>query len=92
VAPRFVQLGPVRPLDGERSALPISAVREGLLNAEKHANARTVIVSLGEAGGDVQGANHGDLAFLGDPLAGLPWSTALVMDRTVDWLRRHLSP
>jgi signal transduction histidine kinase len=51
---RFVQLGPVDPLDVERSALLISAVREGLLNAEKHANAATVIVSLGTVEGGVQ--------------------------------------
>jgi acetyl esterase/lipase len=37
------------------------------------------------------GAGHGDLAFLGDPQAGLPWSTTVVMDRTVDWLRKHLA-
>ena len=39
----------------------------------------------------LQGAGHGDLAFLGDPAAGLPWSTALVMDRTVEWLRGHIA-
>jgi hypothetical protein len=28
----------------------------------------------------LEGANHGDMGFLGDPLAGLPWSTNEVMD------------
>jgi acetyl esterase/lipase len=37
-------------------------------------------------------AGHGDLAFLGDAQAGLPWSTVEVMDRTVDWLDEHLRP
>lgn len=54
VAARLVQLGEVRPLDGERTALLISAVREGLLNIEKHARAGTVVVSLGEVDGGVQ--------------------------------------
>lgn len=49
VPARFVQLGPVDPLDVERSALLTGAVREGLLNAEKYANATTVIVSLGQS-------------------------------------------
>jgi LuxR family transcriptional regulator, regulator of acetate metabolism len=51
---RLVQLGDVRPLDVERTTLLISAVREGLLNAEKHADAGTVVVSLGEVDGGVQ--------------------------------------
>ncbi len=51
---RLVQLGDVRPLDVERTTLLISAVREGLLNAEKHADAATVVVSLGEVDGGVQ--------------------------------------
>lgn len=45
---RFIQLGDVAPLDLERTTLLIAAVREGLLNAEKHADASTVVVSLGE--------------------------------------------
>jgi signal transduction histidine kinase len=45
---RLVQLGEVRPLDVERTTLLISAAREGLLNAEKHADASTVVVSIGE--------------------------------------------
>ncbi|MEU7813786.1 GAF domain-containing protein [Pseudonocardia sp. NPDC049154] len=50
---RFVQLGPVAPLDGERTAILVAVAREGLLNAEKHAGASTVIVSLApdDAGG-----------------------------------------
>lgn len=51
---RFVQLGEIPALDQERSALLIAAVREGLLNAEKHADAGTVVVSLGEVDGDMQ--------------------------------------
>ena len=39
VPARFVQLGDVRPLDVERTTLLIGAVREGLLNVEKHAEA-----------------------------------------------------
>jgi signal transduction histidine kinase len=54
VPARLVQLGEVRPLDAERTALLISAVREGLLNAEKHADAGTVVVSLGEVDSGVQ--------------------------------------
>lgn len=54
VAARLVQLGPVPPLDGERTTLLISAVREGLLNAEKHADAGTVVVSLGTVDDGVQ--------------------------------------
>ncbi|WP_272882324.1 GAF domain-containing sensor histidine kinase [Amycolatopsis tucumanensis] len=51
---RFVQLAPVRPLDAERTALLVCAVREGLLNVEKHARACSVVVSLGPSGGGVQ--------------------------------------
>jgi LuxR family transcriptional regulator, regulator of acetate metabolism len=51
---RLIQLGDVPPLDVERTTLLISAVREGLLNAEKHAEAGTVVVSLGEVDGAVQ--------------------------------------
>ena len=46
VPARFVQLAPVRPLDAERTALLVAAVREGLLNVEKHARALSVVVSL----------------------------------------------
>jgi len=54
VTARLVQLGEVCPLDVERTTLLIGAVREGLLNAEKHADAGTVVVSLGEVDGGVQ--------------------------------------
>ena len=54
VPARLVQLGAVRPLDGERTTLLIDAVREGLLNVQKHADASTVVVSLGEVDGGVQ--------------------------------------
>lgn len=54
VTARFVQLSQVRPLDTERTTLLISAVREGLVNAEKHAEASMVIVSLGETDDGVQ--------------------------------------
>ncbi|MEJ3653450.1 GAF domain-containing protein [Actinomycetes bacterium KLBMP 9759] len=54
VTARFVQLGAIDPLEGERAAILIGAVREGLLNAEKHANAGTVVVSLGQVDGRVQ--------------------------------------
>ncbi len=46
VPARFVQLAPVPPLDAERTGLLVSAVREGLLNVEKHAEALSVVVSL----------------------------------------------
>lgn len=46
VPARFVQLAAVPPLDAERTALLVAAVREGLLNVEKHAGASSVIVSL----------------------------------------------
>jgi len=39
----------------------------------------------------LDGANHGDLAFLGDPDAGLPWSTEEVMDRIVEFLESRLA-
>jgi LuxR family transcriptional regulator, regulator of acetate metabolism len=54
VPARLVQLGAVRPLDAERTTLLIDAVREGLLNVQKHADASTVVVSLGEVDGGVQ--------------------------------------
>lgn len=54
VPARLVQLGEVAPLDAERTTLLISAVREGLLNAEKHADAATVVVSLAMVDGGVQ--------------------------------------
>lgn len=63
VSCRFVQLGPVAPLDAERTAILVAVAREGLLNAEKHAGAGTVIVSLApdESGGVVLAvADDGD--------------------------------
>ncbi len=54
VPARLVQLGPVAPLDAERTNLLTSAVREGLLNVEKHAGAGTVVVSLGTVDDGVQ--------------------------------------
>jgi LuxR family transcriptional regulator, regulator of acetate metabolism len=65
---RFVQLGDVRPLDAERAALLVAAVREGLPNVEKHAGAATVVVSLGEMDGGVQIAVADDgVGRRGDP-------------------------
>ncbi|WP_445187467.1 hypothetical protein ACTXG6_09945 [Pseudonocardia sp. Cha107L01] len=37
------------------------------------------------------GANHGDLVFLGDVTAGLPWTTREVLDRAVAFLSSHLA-
>ncbi len=54
VPARFVQLAPVRPLDAERTALLVAAVREGLLNVEKHARAFSVVVSVGPSEDGVQ--------------------------------------
>lgn len=51
---RLVQLGSVPPLDTERSQVLIAGVREGLLNVEKHAQAGSVVVSIGEAEDGVQ--------------------------------------
>ncbi len=38
----------------------------------------------------LEGAGHGDLGFLGDPQAGLPWSSQEAMDDIVTFLRRVL--
>lgn len=38
----------------------------------------------------LDGANHGDLAFLGDPKGGLPWSSQQAVDIIVDFLGGHL--
>lgn len=56
VPARFVQLSTLPPLDPERSEVLVLAVREGLLNVEKHARAASVVVSLGETDGGVQAA------------------------------------
>jgi hypothetical protein len=36
------------------------------------------------------GAGHGDLGFLGDAEAGLPWTTRETMERIVEFLGRTL--
>lgn len=54
VQARFVQLGGLPTLDQPRAEVLVAAVREGLLNVEKHANAASVVVSLGPADGGVQ--------------------------------------
>ena len=54
VQARFVQLGALPTLDQPRADVLVAAVREGLLNVEKHANAASVVVSLGPADGGVQ--------------------------------------
>lgn len=38
----------------------------------------------------LEGANHGDLAFIGNPAAGLPWSSTQTMDILVAFLKRTL--
>lgn len=38
----------------------------------------------------LDGANHGDLAFIGNPAAGLPWSSKETMDIIVGFLKRTL--
>jgi len=54
VPARFVQLAEVPPLDAERTAVLVAAVREGLLNVEKHAAALSVVVSLLPSQGGIQ--------------------------------------
>lgn len=54
VPARFVQLGHVPRLDAERAGILIAAVREGLLNVEKHAAAFSVVVSLSATNNGVQ--------------------------------------
>src|SRR4029453_16083478 len=61
----------VRPLDAERTTLLIDAVREGLLNVQKHADASTVVVSLGEVDGGVQVAVADDGSPRAHPPAGV---------------------
>jgi EmrB/QacA subfamily drug resistance transporter len=39
----------------------------------------------------LRGANHGDLAFLGDPDAGRVWSTTTVLDLVTGFLRERLA-
>jgi hypothetical protein len=38
----------------------------------------------------LKGANHGDLTFLGNAKAALPWSTQQVMALIVSFLHQHL--
>jgi signal transduction histidine kinase len=54
VPARFVQLGGLPVMDGERTALLVAVVREGLLNIEKHARPLSVVVSIGPCDGGVQ--------------------------------------
>jgi LuxR family transcriptional regulator, regulator of acetate metabolism len=70
VPARLVQLGDVRPLDVERTSLLVGAVREGLLNVEKHAGAGTVVVSVGEVEGGTQVAVADDGVVPGEPADG----------------------
>jgi hypothetical protein len=39
---------------------------------------------------DYRATNHGDLAFLNDPAAALPWSTQEVVNHIVTFLDGHL--
>jgi hypothetical protein len=39
---------------------------------------------------DYRAANHGDLTFLNDPAAALPWSTQEVVNHIVTFLDGHL--
>jgi len=39
----------------------------------------------------VDGAGHGDMAFLGEPQSGLPWSTRQVMDITANFFKENLA-
>jgi acetyl esterase/lipase len=52
--------------------------------------------ALRKAGADstryvVDGADHGDLAFLGNPKAGLPWTTQELMGHLTDFLATNLT-
>jgi len=82
VSCRFVQLGPVDPLDAERTAILVAVAREGLLNAEKHAGAGTVIVSLApEESGGVQLAVADDGAGETPPAAGSGLGVKMLANR-----------
>lgn len=82
---RLVQLGEVVPLDVERTALLTGAVREGLLNVEKHAGAATVVVSLAMVDGGVQVAvaDDGSPADSGaaDPADGAGLGIRMLVER-----------
>lgn len=107
VPARLVQLGAIRPLDAERTTLLIDVVREGLLNVQKHADAGTVVVSLGEVDGGVQvavaddgapgehppGAGSGlGLRLLADRAARLGGRVSLVHDEDGGSTLRALLP
>jgi hypothetical protein len=38
----------------------------------------------------LDGANHGDLSFMGDLQSGLPWSSAQTMDLIIEFLKQTL--
>ena len=40
----------------------------------------------------LEGANHGDLAFMGDEKSGLPWSAKETMNIIVSFLKKDLGP
>ena len=67
-----MQLGVVDPLDAERTNLLTGAVREGLLNVEKHAGASTVVVSIGPVDGGVQVAVADDGGLPGEDAVEAP--------------------
>lgn len=73
VPARFVQLGPVAPLDAERTTLLVAVAREGLLNVEKHARPASVIVSLGpcDDGVHVAVADDGNGELIEGPSSGM---------------------
>ncbi|WP_460868230.1 GAF domain-containing sensor histidine kinase [Rhodococcus aerolatus] len=60
VPARLVELTALPTLDTDRTAALVAAVREGLANAEKHARASSVVVSIGVCGGGVQVAVSDD--------------------------------
>ncbi|MQA15362.1 MAG: GAF domain-containing protein [Pseudonocardiaceae bacterium] len=81
---RFVQLGGLPGLDAERGEVLTTAVREGLLNVEKHAHASSVVVSLGEDGGGVLVAVADDGAGEEPEQAGTPAGSGLGLAALVD--------
>ncbi|HVL85157.1 MAG TPA: GAF domain-containing protein [Pseudonocardia sp.] len=83
ITARFVQLAAVEPLDSERTTLLVGAVREGLLNVEKHAGASMVVVSLGADDGQVQVAvaDDGSAGELDVDAAGAGMGVRMLADR-----------
>lgn len=69
VVTRLVQLTALPALDIERTGTLVAGVREGLLNAEKHARASSVVVSIGLRAGGVQVAVADDGSGEGEPAA-----------------------